>query len=159
MFGTMAVLAGLGQAPIFRLKEETHLSKKHTQRYAAVRELLSREKNFQVYEHNYTLLLHVPSYCRLFREGEKVSKEHCFMITLMYINNSIVFLVLILYLCYFLFIHAGAHLTDLVFVEDGNKDELEGGLINFDKRYMVAKIIRELQSKCESACAYSYAYA
>ncbi len=33
-------------------------------------------------------------------------------------------------------------------MEDGNKDEIEGGLINFDKRYMVAKIIRELQSKC-----------
>ncbi len=49
MFGTMAVLAGLGQAPIFRLKEEAHLSKKHTQRYTAARELMSRERNFQVY--------------------------------------------------------------------------------------------------------------
>ncbi len=42
-----------------------------------------------------------------------------------------------------------------MFVEDGNKDELEGGLINFEKRFMVAKIIRELQSKC----AYDYDYA
>ncbi len=26
MFGTMAVLAGRGQAPVYRLKEEAHLS-------------------------------------------------------------------------------------------------------------------------------------
>jgi son of sevenless-like protein len=38
----------------------------------------------------------------------------------------------------------GVFLTDLVFIEEGNKDMLNG-LINFDKRRKVAYVIREIQ--------------
>lgn len=38
----------------------------------------------------------------------------------------------------------GVYLTDLVFIEDGNKDKLND-LINFDKRRKVALVIREIQ--------------
>jgi len=41
--------------------------------------------------------------------------------------------------------YLGIYLTDLVFIDDGNPNFLEGGLINFSKRRRVAKIIREIQ--------------
>ena len=39
----------------------------------------------------------------------------------------------------------GIYLTDLVFLEDGNKDRIQGDLINFDKRKKIALVIREIQ--------------
>lgn len=41
----------------------------------------------------------------------------------------------------------GVYLTDLTFIEDGNTNMLKGNahLINFDKRYKVAVVIREIQ--------------
>jgi len=39
----------------------------------------------------------------------------------------------------------GVYLTDLVFIEDGNKDVLNVNLINFDKRRKIALVIREIQ--------------
>jgi len=39
----------------------------------------------------------------------------------------------------------GVYLTDLVFIEEGNKDVINGDLINFDKRRKIALVIREIQ--------------
>jgi len=38
------------------------------------------------------------------------------------------------------------YLTDLTFIEDGNVDEIQDGLINFNKRKMIAATILEIQS-------------
>jgi hypothetical protein len=38
----------------------------------------------------------------------------------------------------------GIFLTDLTFMEDGNSDKTADGLINFDKRYMLAKVVRTI---------------
>ena len=40
--------------------------------------------------------------------------------------------------------YLGTYLTDLTFIEDGNPD-MDGHLINFDKRYKVAAVIGEIQ--------------
>jgi len=40
--------------------------------------------------------------------------------------------------------YLGMYLTDLTFIEDGNKDEVDG-LINFDKRRKISFVIREVQ--------------
>ena len=40
--------------------------------------------------------------------------------------------------------YLGTYLTDLTFIEDGNQD-MDGQLINFDKRYKVAAVIGEIQ--------------
>lgn len=40
--------------------------------------------------------------------------------------------------------YVGMYLTDLTFIEDGNSDHLQGGLINFVKRQQVSKIIGEI---------------
>jgi hypothetical protein len=37
------------------------------------------------------------------------------------------------------------YLSDLMYIEDGNADEVEGGLINFEKRRLKAEIIKDLQ--------------
>ena len=37
------------------------------------------------------------------------------------------------------------YLTDLVFIEEGNKDMIQNNLINFDKRRKIALVIREIQ--------------
>eukprot|EP01133_Synstelium_polycarpum_P012343 gene12343-14475_t len=41
--------------------------------------------------------------------------------------------------------YLGVHLSDLTFIEEGNKDTLENGLINFYKNRMVAGVIKEIQ--------------
>lgn len=41
--------------------------------------------------------------------------------------------------------YLGVYLTDLTFIEDGNNDELKGGLINFVKRQQVSQVIAEIQ--------------
>ena len=41
--------------------------------------------------------------------------------------------------------YLGVYLTDLTFIEDGNKDYLSGRLINFVKRQHVSHVIREIQ--------------
>ena len=41
--------------------------------------------------------------------------------------------------------YLGMYLTDLTFIEDGHKDVMEDGLINFVKRRQVAGVIREIQ--------------
>jgi hypothetical protein len=41
--------------------------------------------------------------------------------------------------------YVGVYLTDLTFIEDGNKDYLDNGLINFDKRRKISQVIREIQ--------------
>lgn len=41
--------------------------------------------------------------------------------------------------------YLGMYLTDLTFIEDGNPDMLQGGLINFAKRRRIAGVIREIQ--------------
>jgi len=47
--------------------------------------------------------------------------------------------------------YLGVYLTDLTFIEDGNKDYLEEhNLINFSKRQKVAKVIREIQQYQQS---------
>ena len=46
--------------------------------------------------------------------------------------------------------YMGVHLSDLVFIEDGNPDKL-GGLINFEKRRLVCKVITQLQSYQQNA--------
>ena len=38
----------------------------------------------------------------------------------------------------------GMYLTDLTFIEDGNKDLTDTGLINFNKRKQIANVIREI---------------
>jgi len=40
--------------------------------------------------------------------------------------------------------HSGLYLSDLMYIEDGNPDEIEGGLINFEKRRLKAEVVREL---------------
>jgi son of sevenless-like protein len=40
--------------------------------------------------------------------------------------------------------YIGVHLTDLTFIEDGNKDFLAGGLVNFSKRRRLATILRDI---------------
>jgi len=40
--------------------------------------------------------------------------------------------------------YLGLYLTDLTFIEDGNKDSTESGLINFFKRKQIANVIREI---------------
>jgi len=42
--------------------------------------------------------------------------------------------------------YLGMYLTDLTFIEDGNVDENQDGLINFNKRKMIAATILEIQS-------------
>lgn len=39
--------------------------------------------------------------------------------------------------------YLGMYLTDLTFIEDGNKDSLDG-LINFDKRRKIANVVRDI---------------
>jgi son of sevenless-like protein len=42
--------------------------------------------------------------------------------------------------------YLGVYLTDLTFIEDGNKDYVtDEGLINFDKRRKISTVIREIQ--------------
>jgi len=41
--------------------------------------------------------------------------------------------------------YIGMWLTDLTFLEDGNPDETPGGLINFEKRFMISAVIRDVQ--------------
>ena len=40
--------------------------------------------------------------------------------------------------------YLGIYLTDLTFIEEGNSD-MDGNLINFDKRYKIAAILSEIQ--------------
>ena len=40
--------------------------------------------------------------------------------------------------------YLGTYLTDLTFIEDGNQN-MDGTLINFDKRYKIAAVIGEIQ--------------
>ncbi|KNC49760.1 uncharacterized protein AMSG_11933 [Thecamonas trahens ATCC 50062] len=40
--------------------------------------------------------------------------------------------------------YLGVHLTDLTFIEDGNDDQIDGGLINMVKRRMAANVIRDI---------------
>lgn len=42
--------------------------------------------------------------------------------------------------------YLGMYLTELTFLEDGNADEVEGGLVNFFKRERVAQVIKAIQS-------------
>lgn len=35
-------------------------------------------------------------------------------------------------------------MTDLTFIEDGNADTLQGGMVNFDKRRRAYRVIREI---------------
>ena len=44
----------------------------------------------------------------------------------------------------------GVHLSDLTFIEDGNKD-LVGGLINFTKRRLLYRVIADLRSYQQNA--------
>jgi son of sevenless-like protein len=39
----------------------------------------------------------------------------------------------------------GMYLTDLTFIEDGNPDMVDAGLINFDKRRKQAQVIKDIQ--------------
>jgi len=39
----------------------------------------------------------------------------------------------------------GVYLTDLTFVEEGNPDKLENGLINFEKNFLFYKVIKEIK--------------
>ena len=39
----------------------------------------------------------------------------------------------------------GVYLTDLVFIDDGNPDKIENNLVNFDKNYLLYKVIKEIQ--------------
>eukprot|EP00004_Rigifila_ramosa_P020208 TRINITY_DN5232_c0_g1_i1.p1 TRINITY_DN5232_c0_g1~~TRINITY_DN5232_c0_g1_i1.p1 ORF type:complete len:1294 (+),score=320.90 TRINITY_DN5232_c0_g1_i1:317-3883(+) len=41
--------------------------------------------------------------------------------------------------------YLGVFLSDLTFIEDGSRDTVHNGLINFEKRSMVANVIKELQ--------------
>jgi len=41
--------------------------------------------------------------------------------------------------------YLGVYLTDLTFIEDGNRNQLEGGLINFMKRRRLASVIGDIQ--------------
>eukprot|EP01119_Soliformovum_irregulare_P004557 TRINITY_DN1560_c0_g1_i1.p1 TRINITY_DN1560_c0_g1~~TRINITY_DN1560_c0_g1_i1.p1 ORF type:complete len:1166 (+),score=383.87 TRINITY_DN1560_c0_g1_i1:136-3633(+) len=41
--------------------------------------------------------------------------------------------------------YLGVYLSDLTFIEDGNSDLIDGGLINFDKRRLLASVIAEIQ--------------
>ena len=40
--------------------------------------------------------------------------------------------------------YLGMYLTDLTFIEDGNKDNLSDGHINFKKRQLLAEVISEI---------------
>lgn len=41
--------------------------------------------------------------------------------------------------------YLGVYLSDLTFIEDGNPDVVHGGLINFDKRRLLASVLTEIQ--------------
>lgn len=41
--------------------------------------------------------------------------------------------------------YIGIFLQDLTFIEDGNRNNLENGLINFEKNEMIAKVIVQIQ--------------
>jgi hypothetical protein len=41
--------------------------------------------------------------------------------------------------------YIGMHLTDVLFIEDGNKDKTKDGLINFTKRRLLGGVIRDIQ--------------
>lgn len=41
--------------------------------------------------------------------------------------------------------YIGMHLTDVLFIEDGNKDKTSNGLINFTKRRLLGGVIRDIQ--------------
>ncbi len=41
--------------------------------------------------------------------------------------------------------YIGMHLTDVLFIEDGNKDKTKEGLINFTKRRLLGGVIRDIQ--------------
>lgn len=41
--------------------------------------------------------------------------------------------------------YLGLYLTDLTFIEDGAQDYTDGGLVNFDKRRLLASVIKEIQ--------------
>lgn len=45
--------------------------------------------------------------------------------------------------------YLGIYLGDLVFIEDGNLDEVDGGLINFKKRYGSIRILLRVLSITE----------
>ena len=41
--------------------------------------------------------------------------------------------------------YIGVYMSDLVFIEDGNKNELSEGVINFYKRKLLSDVIKEMQ--------------
>jgi len=41
--------------------------------------------------------------------------------------------------------YLGVYLTDLTFIEEGNKNIVDRGLVNFDKCYLIAAVIGEIQ--------------
>jgi len=41
--------------------------------------------------------------------------------------------------------YIGVYLTDLTFIEDGNSNYLESGLINFSKRRRLARVLKDIQ--------------
>lgn len=41
--------------------------------------------------------------------------------------------------------YLGVYLTDLTFIEDGNKDFVNDSLINFDKRRKISQVIMEIK--------------
>ena len=46
--------------------------------------------------------------------------------------------------------YMGVYLTDLTFIEDGNRDETEDGLVNFKKRAAVAQVLSTVRRyQCE----------
>ena len=51
--------------------------------------------------------------------------------------------------------YLGTYLTDLTFIEDGNPD-MDGSLINFDKRYKVAAVIGEIQQYQRIGYSFNY---
>lgn len=100
-----AIMAGLGSAPIHRLKRTwSGVSDKYQKSLAQMRLLMENTNNFGLYRKT---LHSIDPPCVPF---------------------------------------LGLYLTDLTFIEDGNPNNIKGtDLINFDKRYKIAVVIREIQ--------------
>lgn len=102
--GAFQVLAGLGQASVYRLKDVwDDVPKKILKKHEKTKDMLSRDKAYERY-----------------RAVLKTVNPPCVP-------------------------YLGLCLSDLLHLEEAYPNVDQDGLINFDKRYSVAKIIREVQ--------------
>ena len=123
-------LLGLQSSSVFRLKKTWEsVSKRKLASLQKLGSCLSRESSYKVYRE--TLHSRQPPIIPY--------------IGLLLLRRSILF-----YPIYLFTLFKGVYLSDLTFLEDGNKDWTENEHVNFNKRIMISNVIKEI--KVSSFC-------